>query len=96
MADKIDGKVVEITTDGDLLTDIAVSRLATAPRDESVRIIVDEEHETFGLFGDDHQQPAMTLIALLPEQGALRLHLVSDSASMMLGVRVGAAVRVLW
>jgi hypothetical protein len=38
----------------------------------------------------------MTLIALLPEQGALRLHLVSDSASMMLGVRVGAAVRVLW
>jgi hypothetical protein len=55
-----------------------------------------DEHETIGIFGDDHTQPAMTLIAILGDDGTLRLHLVSDSAAMMLGVRVAAPVEVSW
>lgn len=95
MPTKIQGKVVEVTDAGDLLTDIDASKLAAAPRDESVRVLVDDEHETFGLFGDDHRQPAMTLIAILDDSN-LKLHLVGDSASMMLGVRSGANVEVRW
>ncbi len=95
MAVKIQGNVIEVTADGDLLTDIAPSQLSAAPRDESVRIIVDEEHETFNIFTPDHQQPAMTFIAILADEG-LKLHLVGDSASMMLGVRKGASVEVRW
>jgi hypothetical protein len=38
----------------------------------------------------------MTLVAILDSDGPLRLHLVTDSASMMLGVRVGAPVEVSW
>ncbi len=95
MPTKIQGKVVDVSDTGDLLTDIDASKLASAPRDESVRILVDDEHETFGLFGDDHQQPAMTLIAILADSN-LKLHLVGDSATMMLGVRSGANVEVRW
>jgi hypothetical protein len=38
----------------------------------------------------------MTLIAICDNDDPLRLHLVGDSASMMLGVRSGAPVRVTW
>lgn len=92
----IKGKVTEIDSNGSLVTDIQAALLAEAPRDDSVRIMVDE-HETFGIFGQDHGQPAMTLIAILSEPtGALRIELVGDSASAMLGVRAGAPVEVLW
>jgi hypothetical protein len=94
MAEKISGKVIEIGPGGDLITDISSASLVRAPRDETVRILVDDEHETFGIFPEDHLQPSMTLIAILPESGDLRLHLVDDAASMMLGVRVGASVCV--
>jgi hypothetical protein len=58
--------------------------------------LVDQEHETVGIFGSDHGQPAMTLIAIADGQEALKLHLVEDSAAMMLGVRAGAPVEVRW
>ena len=96
MAETITGKVTEVTPDGDLLTDITYDQIAKAPSDESVRIIVDEEHETFGIFAANHNQPAMTLISIAQPDSPLRLHLVGDSASMMLGVRPGARVQVKW
>jgi S-adenosylmethionine hydrolase len=95
MPSKVKGKVIEVTDVGDLVTDISESQIAAAPRNESVRILVDGEHETFGIFEEDHRQPAMTLICILAS-GALRLHLVGDSATMMLGVRKGADVEVRW
>lgn len=88
----IEGKVVEITGEGDLITDIVESQWSSVPADTSTKVIVDEEHETFGLFSPDHDQPAMTLIAIIEPSGPLRLSLVGDSASMMLGVRAGAKV----
>jgi S-adenosylmethionine hydrolase len=96
MSKTISGNVIEVTPDGDLVTDISVDQLSAVPRDESLKVVVDEEHETFGLFPADHQQPPMTLIAVLGSDNSLRLHLVGDSATMMLGVRKGAPVLLKW
>lgn len=96
MTNSIKGKVIEVDKGGALITDIASSKLESTPRDISVRIIVDE-HETFGLFVEPHDQPSMTLVAIVSEgEGPLRIELVDDSASAMLGVRAGAPVEVLW
>lgn len=96
MSGTIEGKVVEVSEAGDLVTDISSQAWGQVPRDNSVRIQVDDEHETFGIFPADHDQPSMTLIAIGEPEQALRLHLVGDSASMMLGVRRGAPVKVVW
>ncbi len=96
MPGSVKGKVTEVESSGNLITDIQAGQLAAAPRDASVRIMVDE-HETFGIFGQEHGQPEMTLIAILDEPtGHLRIELVGDSASAMLGVRAGAPVEVNW
>jgi S-adenosylmethionine hydrolase len=89
------GKVVAIDDTGNLVTDIPSSSLAGAPTDASLRIVVDE-HETFGVYPENHAQPSMTLIAILQDDGPLRIVLVDDSASAMLGVQVGASVEVHW
>ncbi len=96
MSRRIQGKVVEVTASGDLLTDIGPKVWGEIPRSTETRVLVDEEHETVGIFGSDHQQPAMTLIAIAEGPDPLRLHLVEDSAAMMLGVRAGASVEIRW
>ncbi len=93
------GRVIEVTAAGDLISDISVDQLQQAPRGDQVRVVVDQVHETFGIFGEEHGQPAMTLIALLaepPQVGTLKLSLVGDSAADMLGVGIGAPVEVCW
>ncbi len=95
MAAKISGSVVEISSEGDLITDLTHDRLAGISHSEETKIVVDDEFETYGIYGVDHNQPEMTLIAILEDGKPLRLHLVSDSASMMLGVKKGAVVQVL-
>lgn len=95
MSGTLTGKVVEVDGSGDLITDIPVESLAGAPQDASLRIVVDE-HETYGLYPPQHSQPAMTLVAIVEDGRPLRIVLVGDSASAMLGVQVGAAVKVTW
>ncbi len=95
VAAKLTGKVVEIDGEGNLVTDVSARDLAGAPHDSSLRIVVDE-HETFGLYPLDHKQPAMTLVAITDNVGAVKIILVEDSASAMLGIRVGAPVEVHW
>lgn len=95
MAAKLTGKVVEIDATGNLITDLLAEKLAGAPHDSSLRFVVDE-HETFGLFPLDHKQPSMTLVAIAEKTGAVKIILVEDSASAMLGIRVGAPVEVHW
>jgi S-adenosylmethionine hydrolase len=95
VAGTIQGKVVAVDAQGNLVTDIDATQLASAPRDTTVRILVDE-HETFGVFPTAHEQPDMTLVATLDSQGPLKIELVGDSASAMLGVRPGAPVEVAW
>ena len=94
MAAKISGSVVEISPTGDLVTDLTPDRLVGISHSENTKIVVDDEFETYGIYGVEHHQPEMTLIAILAENEPLRLHLVSDSASMMLGVKVGAKVQI--
>jgi hypothetical protein len=94
VAAKILGSVVEISSAGDLITDLTPEKLAGIDHGEDTKIVVDDEFETFGIYGLDHKQPEMTLIAILEGGQPLRLHLVADSASMMLGVRKGATVEI--
>jgi S-adenosylmethionine hydrolase len=69
--------------------------LAAAPTDERVSIRCDE-HETNGLFTSGADQPPLTLIAVIGQEGVLELSIVADSAAAMLGVRVGEKITVCW
>ncbi len=95
MAGKIEGAVVAISEAGNLVTDISADQLADVPRNESVTVSCDE-HETIGIFSADHQEPPMTLLAVVGSNGQLELEIVGDSAKLMLGVRVGEKVVVKW
>jgi S-adenosylmethionine hydrolase len=95
VAGKVEGKITSFTEAGNAVTDIAVDRLAAAPRDTTVAIRCDE-HETAGLFTADHKEPEFTFLALLSASGFLELVIVGDSAKIMLGVRVGDKVVVKW
>lgn len=95
MRGKIEGKVVAFGPEGNVVTDIAVGLLASAPRDATVTIRCDE-HETVGLFMPDHQEPEFSLLAILGSSGILELTIVGDSAKAMLGVRIGETVTVTW
>jgi S-adenosylmethionine hydrolase len=92
---RVQGKIVAVRDNGNLVTDIDESRLVDAPRDERVLIRCDE-HETTCIFGTVHNQPPATLIAVLGESGCLELEVVGDSARIMLGVGLGEGVEVSW
>lgn len=95
MPGKVKGKVVSIGESGNLITDIPADQLTDAPRDERLTVSCDE-HVTQGLFGLDHGEPPMTLLALVGASGCLELCIVEDSAAIMLGVRPGETVVVEW
>ena len=95
MPRSIEGKVVSIGEEGNLVTDIPCAALAEAPRDSAVSIRCDE-HETVGLFTPGHSEPEMSFLAMLGDSGFLELTIVGDSAKIMLGVRVGERVSVQW
>jgi S-adenosyl-L-methionine hydrolase (adenosine-forming) len=95
MANRIEGKVVSIDSFGNLITNITREMLAGVPTDESVTVRCDE-HETQSIFNTYADQPPMTLIALIGSNDQLEIAIVDDSAAIMLGVSVGAAVEVVW
>jgi S-adenosylmethionine hydrolase len=95
VAQRIEGKIASVAEDGNLVTDIPVERLAAVPHDEGVTVRCDE-HVTQGIFETGHDQPPMTLIAMLGASGCLELAIVGDNAKMMLGIRIGEPVTVEW
>jgi S-adenosylmethionine hydrolase len=95
VAQRVEGKIVSITADGSLVTDISAEQLRGAPRDERVSIRCDE-HMTQGLFASRDDQPPATFLALLGSDGLLTLAVVGESARDLLGLRVGEAVVVEW
>lgn len=95
MPGRIEGSVVAITPEGDLVTSITSEQLRSVPRDPSV-LISCGEHETVGIFPPDHQEAPMTFLAILKEGGPLNLVIVGDSAKMMLGISVGEQITVKW
>jgi hypothetical protein len=92
---RIEGEVISIDSFGNLVTNITADMLEGVPTDESVTVRCDE-HETQGIFKTYGEQPEMTLISLVGSSGQLELAIVNDSASTMLGVRVGEKVTVNW
>lgn len=95
MSGKIEGRVVAIAENGNLVTDITAEQLQPAPKDERVSVSCDE-HVTTGIFTSGHTEPEMTLLALVGRGGTLELEIVGDSASLMLGIRTGEKVVVQW
>lgn len=90
-----EGKVIAVSDDGSLVTDIQVADLGDVPRDDRISIRCDE-HETCGIYPVDHDQPPFTFLAMERSDGALQLVIVEDSAKIMLGIGVGAPVEVKW
>ncbi len=95
MPGKIDGTVVSVSPEGNLVTDISCAALAQVPRGPAVTIRCDE-HETNGLFTPGHQEPELSFLALLAESGFLELTIVGESARAMLGAGPGERVSVRW
>ena len=91
------GIALAVTVDsfGNLITNITKAMLEGVPRNDSVTICC-EEHETQGIFATYSDQPTMTFMAHVGSTGRLELAVVDENASAMLGVRVGAPVRVCW
>jgi S-adenosyl-L-methionine hydrolase (adenosine-forming) len=92
---RIDGEVIEVDSFGNLVTNITRAMLDGVPTNDSVVISCDD-HETMGIFATFSDQPPMTLMAHVGSTGRLELAIVDENASAMLGVKVGAPVRVSW
>lgn len=92
---RIEGEVIEVDSFGNLITNITRDMLHGVPLDDVVQVSC-AEHETHGIFATYSDQPPMTFMAHVGSTGRLELAIVDENASAMLGVRVGAPVRVTW
>ena len=93
--EKIDGTVVSIDDDGNLISDIVPAALdAALSKGEQVRIECDE-HETFGIHQSLDDMPELTFAAVLGD-GGLMLAVKGERATDLLGIRVGTKVTVTW
>ena len=92
---RIEGEVIEVDSFGNLITNITRAMLEGVPSHDGV-LITCEEHETQGIFATFSDQPPMTLMAHVGSTGRLELAIVDENASAMLGVELGAQVRVTW
>ena len=92
---KIQGEVISIDDQGNLVTNITEVQIEGVPRDDRVSVTCDG-HQTLGIFPADHDEPEMTLLAYLRTDQQLALALVGDSATKFLRIRPGAAVTIRW
>ncbi|MDG2014817.1 MAG: hypothetical protein P8J33_15020 [Pirellulaceae bacterium] len=96
MIDKrVEGRVVALNDQGDLITDVPAAECAAAPNQEEVRVQVGG-HETIGIYPPDHNEPAGTLIAIINAEGCLNIGITGINISEMLGIGVGETVTVIW
>ena len=93
LANTIEGSVEKIGENGNLITDIAVDRIADLPADDSVKIKFGG-HETSGVHPTNHDQPIGTLVALCGSSGFLEVEIVGISVAEMLGIKAGETVVV--
>ena len=95
VSNRIEGEVIEVDSFGNLITNITRAMLDGLPNRDAV-LVTCEEHETQGIFATFSDQPPMTFMAHVGSTGRLELAIVDENASAMLGVKVGAPVRVTW
>jgi S-adenosylmethionine hydrolase len=92
---RIEGEVIEVDSFGNLITNITRAMLDGLPSRDGV-LVTCEHHETQGIYSTFSDQPPMTFMAHVGSTGRLELAIVDENASAMLGVKVGAPVRVTW
>ena len=95
MAGSLHGKVVSVSPEGNLVTDIPAEQLKGVPTDDRTTVTCDG-HVTTGIFPAEHHQPEMTLLARIGPGGQLELIIVGERAGDFLGIRPGASVVVQW
>ncbi|MDB4766983.1 adenosylmethionine-8-amino-7-oxononanoate aminotransferase [bacterium] len=89
----VTGTVVKIGSKGQLITDITNESLSEAGQDDSVTVKF-ADHETIGVYPEDHGQPDATLVASCGSSGCLEIEIVGISISEMLGIKAGIPVSV--
>jgi S-adenosylmethionine hydrolase len=89
----VTGTVKSIGEKGQLITDISNVSIGDAGQDDSVTVRF-AEHETIGVYPNDHGQPDATLVASHGGSGFLEIEIVGISISEMLGVKTGVPVSV--
>jgi len=92
---RIDGRVIEIDSFGNLITNITADLLAGRPADRRVCVVCNI-FETWGIYHAYAEQPRGTLVALIGSSNRLELALVGQSAARRLGIGLGAAVTLAW
>lgn len=89
----VTGTVTTIGAKGQLITDITNESISEAGQDDNVTVKFDE-HETIGVYPEDHGQPDATLVASRGSSGNLEIEIVGISISEMLGIKTGVPVSV--
>ena len=95
MATTATGKVVEISSDGKLITDIDLAQVNAAVGNDETRVEFGG-HETVGLFEEAHGQPETTMVASVGASGHVEIEIVGMDLAGMLGIPVGTQVKVQW
>jgi len=92
---RIDGRVIEIDSFGNLITNITADMLQGRPTDRRACVVCNI-YETWGIYHAYADQPNGTFIALIGSNGRLELAVVGDNAARGLGVGVGTPVAIVW
>lgn len=90
---QVAGTVESIGRKGQLITSISNGELMDAGQGDSV-VVKFAEHETVGVYPEDHGQPDATLVASLGGSGCLEIEIVGVSISEMLCIKTGVPVSV--
>lgn len=92
---RVEGRVVEVDSFGNLITSIGGDVLAGI-RPGAPFIVACKGHRVSGLIRTYSDRPPMTLVALIGSGGLLELAIVNGNASATLGAGRGARVTVEW
>lgn len=93
MPQEFQGRITQVTAQGNLISDIPSPSVAALVGVPEVRVEVGD-HFTLGIFHPTHSEPESTLIAVLGVSGFVEVGIVGMNAAELLGVRVGDVIRI--
>jgi S-adenosylmethionine hydrolase len=93
--ERIEGRVLEVDSFGNLVTNITAEMLAGRPTDSRVCIVCGI-YETWGIYRTYADRLGGTFVALIGSHGRLELAVVGDNAAQRLGIQVGTPVILSW
>jgi len=92
---RIDGRIIEIDSFGNLITNITAAMLSGRPTDRRACIVCNI-YETWGIYHAYGDQPNGTLIALIGSNSRLEVAVVGDNAAKRLHIAAGSPVTIAW